>query len=483
MPGALPPGEAVKSAAREELTAVFHRIRARARAMGAPSLAERLELLARLEQSLLARKNAIADAVSRDFGHRSRHETLLADVFPVTLAIRHARANLPDWMAVQPREAGPLFAPSKAEVVFQPLGVVGILSPWNYPVQLALSPLVSVLAAGNRALIKPSELTPSTSSLLAEILSSAGLDEHVAVVCGGPDVGEAFAHLPFDHLVFTGSARVGKLVMRAASENLVPVTLELGGKCPAIVGLEANVRTAAERIMAGKTLNAGQTCITPDYALVPVRLKDAFVEACRNAVAKMYPTLAQNPDYTSLVSATHYERVRSLADDARALGATLVELGPPGEPAADPTTRKVAPILVLDPQPGMRCMTEEIFGPLLPVVTYERLSDAISHVQANDRPLALYYFGHDEAAIERVLRETTSGGVTVNETILHLLQDDLPFGGVGASGMGRYHGRDGFAAFSHEKATFRQSPLSATGLFKPPYGWAARTLLRFMLGN
>jgi coniferyl-aldehyde dehydrogenase len=465
-----------------DLDATFHAVRAAARARGAPPLEERLRLLERLEAALLEGKSAIADAIALDFGHRSKDETLIAEVVPVVLSIRHVRAHLADWMGAQPREANPIFFPSAAQVLLQPLGVVGIISPWNYPLVLALKPLVSALAAGNRALIKPSELTPRTADVLAEIISKATSRDNVAVITGGADVGEAFSRLAFDHLIFTGSARVGKLVMRAAAENLVPVTLELGGKCPAIVGLEANPSTAARRIMFGKTLNAGQTCVAPDYALVPVGAKGKFVEACRRAVAHLYPTFAANPDYTSMVDAAHFERVQGLVADAKEHGATVIELNASGE-SIDPATRKIPPTLLLEVTPNMRCMKEEIFGPVLPVVTYERLSEAIAHVNEGDRPLALYYFGRDEAAIDRVLSETSSGGVTINETLLHFAQDDLPIGGVGKSGLGQYQGRDGFEALSKKKAVFRQSPFSPTGLFKPPYGRAVRVLSRLLVGK
>jgi coniferyl-aldehyde dehydrogenase len=472
----------VGSTAQASVEAAFRRVRTAARARGAPTLGERLDLLERLEGALIAGKSAMADAVSHDFGHRSKDETLLGEVLPVVLASRHARAHLADWMATQPRETNPLFFPSTAQVVLQPLGVVGIISPWNYPIQLALSPLVCALSAGNRALIKPSELTPRTSETLAEILAKAIPSDHIGVVSGGADVGEAFSRLAFDHLVFTGSSRVGKLVMRAASENLVPVTLELGGKCPAIVGVEANARTAAGRILYGKTFNSGQTCVAPDYALVPNGMKATFVEACRGAMGSLYPTVQANPDYTAMINDAHYERVRDLVEDAKSKGAQVISLGAAGE-VLDPKARKLAPSLLLDVTPNMRCMSEEIFGPVLPVVTYERLSEAIAHVNEGERPLALYYFGHDESAIDRVLSETTSGGVTINETLLHFLQDDLPIGGIGQSGMGHYHGRDGFEALSKKKAVLRQSPASATGLLKPPYGWAARALVRFVVGK
>jgi coniferyl-aldehyde dehydrogenase len=465
---------------REALETAFERARAASRASGAPTLGERLAVLEKLEAALTEHRVALADAISRDFGHRSAHETVIADVYAIVSAIRHARKHLADWMAPVSRKAGLIFAPSSARVVFQPLGVVGIIAPWNYPVQLALSPLVDALAAGNRALVKPSELVPRTAETLAAIVGRAAPSDQVTVVVGGAHLGEAFARLPFDHLVFTGSPRVGKLVMRAASENLVPVTLELGGKSPAIVGSDANVRTAAERIMAGKTFNGGQTCVAPDYALVPVAMKSAFVDACRAAVAKLYPTLGPNPDYTSLITSAHYERIRALVDDARACGATVIELNPAAEPLA-PSARKIAPTLLLDVPERALCLKEEIFGPLLPVVTYEGLSAAIAHVGRGERPLALYYFGHRESDIERVLAETTSGGVALNETLLHVLQDDLPFGGVGQSGMGHYHGRDGFEALSKKKPVYVHSRLSVTRLLKPPYGRVADALARLLL--
>jgi acyl-CoA reductase-like NAD-dependent aldehyde dehydrogenase len=304
----------------------------------------------------------------------------------------------------------------------------------------------------------------------------------VTVVTGGAEVGEAFSRLPFDHLVFTGSTRVGKLVMRAASENLVPVTLELGGKSPTIVGPDFNTRVAAERIIAGKMFNAGQTCVAPDYVMVPAGSRDAFVEAAKVSVAKMYPTLEKNPDYTTIVNDKHYARVRAYVDDAKSRGAKVVEINPAAEPL-EPGTRKMAPTLVLDPTEDMLCMQEEIFGPVLPVMTYQKLDEAIAYVNEHPRPLALYYFGHDREAIDRVLAETTSGGVTVNETMLHVVQDDMPFGGVGPSGMGHYHAKEGFDAFSKKKAVFRQSRINTTGLLRPPYGKTVDRLLRFLIGK
>jgi coniferyl-aldehyde dehydrogenase len=467
----------------ESLDGVLSRMKAAGRTAGDPTHAQRIASLETLERALVARKGAIAHAISRDFGHRSKHETLMSEVFLVQSIIKHTKAHLREWMEPEEREVGLVFLPARIEVRPQPVGVVGIISPWNYPVQLALAPLVQVLAAGNRAMIKPSELVPETAALLHDLIAETFPADQVTVVTGGPEVGEHFSRLPFDHLVFTGSTRVGKMVMRAASENLVPLTLELGGKSPAIVAHDFNVHTAAERILAGKLFNAGQTCIAPDYVMVPTPAREAFVEACQAAVAKMYPTLLKNPDYTSIVNDKHFARLSSYLDDARARGARVMELNPAQETLdAASGARKLAPALVLDPADGMTIMQEEIFGPLLPVVTYESLDDAIAYVNARPRPLALYFFSHDKAATDRVLDQTISGGVTVNETMLHYAQDDLPFGGIGPSGMGAYHAREGFDAFTKKKPVFRQARINTSGLLRPPYGKLIDRMLKFMIG-
>jgi len=478
-PSATPPAD--------DLRATLERMKAAARKSGAPSYEERIRSLEKLERALVSRKDAIAEAVSRDFGNRSRHESLVSEVFLVVGAIKHAKAHLREWMDPEDREVGFVFLPASVEVVPQPLGVVGIIAPWNYPVQLALSPLVGALAAGNRAMIKPSELVPETSALLRDLVADTFPADQVTVVTGGTDVGEEFSRLPFDHLVFTGSTRVGKIVMRAAAENLVPVTLELGGKSPTIVGNDFNPRTAAERIMAGKLFNAGQTCIAPDYVMVPAGTRDAFVDACKAAVAKMYPTLGNNADYTSIINDRHRARLEGYLQDAKTRGARVVELNPAGEPldaagGGGPAARKMAPCLVLDPTEEMMVLQEEIFGPILPVMTYQNLDEAIAYVNDHPRPLALYYFGHDKAGIERVLSETISGGVTINETMLHIAQDDVPFGGVGPSGMGHYHAKEGFDSFTKKKPVYRQSRIHTTGLLRPPYGKTVDRLLKLLLG-
>jgi coniferyl-aldehyde dehydrogenase len=454
------------------------------RAAGAPSFEARVAKLEALGKALSERQDALVGAIARDFGHRAKQETLLGDIFPVLSAIDYTKSHLRDWMEPSERETSWPFRPAESRVVHQPLGVVGVLSPWNYPLQLSLVPLVAAIAAGNRAMLKPSELVPLTSELLRELVREMFAEDEVAVITGGPEAGEAFASLPFDHLVFTGSTRVGKLVMRAASENLVPVTLELGGKSPVIVGRDFAASAAATRVITGKAFNAGQSCIAPDYALVPGAMRDAFVAACKAAAAKMYPSIAKNPDYTSIVSDGHFARLRAHVDDARARGAAVHELIPAGEsPEGLREARKIAPTLILDVTPEMTCMGEELFGPLLPVVTYTDLSEAIAYVDDRPRPLALYYFGYREADVARVIAETTAGGVGINETMLQILQDDLPFGGVGPSGMGQYHGRYGFDALSKAKPVFRQSRFNATGLLRPPYRGLQNGLLRFLVGR
>jgi len=454
--------------------------RAAFRADPNPTLASRHADLERLAVALLSRRETLAATISEDFGNRARQESLLAEVFVTIKAIRHAQEHLAAWMAPRPKKVDWLFQPGRAELLPQPLGVIGIISPWNYPVQLALAPLVAALAAGNRALLKPSELTPRTSAFLQSLLGDLYPEDKVAVVTGGPTLGEAFAGLELDHLVFTGSTAVGRRVMRAASERLTPVTLELGGKSPALVGPDAPIADAAARVMTGKLFNAGQTCIAPDYVLVPEGQRDAFVSACRAVVTKMYPTLANNPDYTSIVHPRHVSRLHKLLDDARSRGATVMELNP-GAEALDPDDKKLAPHLVLDVPDDALLMQEEIFGPILPVCTYGTFDEALAVINDRPRPLALYYFGRTRSDIDRVLRETVSGGVTVNETLLHVAVEELPFGGVGASGMGQYHGQSGFDALSRIKPVFHQLQPNATALLRPPFGRVLDALLRVLL--
>jgi coniferyl-aldehyde dehydrogenase len=466
----------------DEMRGILARMRAAARKSGPPDYDTRIEHLNKLERVLLARKHDIAKAISLDFGNRSSHETLAVEVMLVINEIKHVRTHLHEWMETESRDVQWMFLPGRAEVVMQPVGVVGIVSPWNYPVQLALAPLVNALAAGNRVMIKPSELAPEAGNVLKSILAEAYAPDHVAVVTGGVDVAEVFTRLPFDHLVFTGSTRLGRIVMKAAAENLVPVTLELGGKSPAIVSEGYSVEQAAQKIIFGKCVNAGQTCIAPDYALVPKASVDTFVAAATRAVAQMYPRLGDNPDYTSVVNAAHYRRLQGYLADARERGAKIVELNPAKE-ELNGETRKIAPTLVIDPKEEMTIMQEEIFGPLLPIVPYDTLETAIAYVNDHPRPLSLYYFDNNQSRIDRVLRETVSGGVTINDVFFHFAQSDLPFGGSGPSGMGAYHGREGFEAFTKKKPVFYQSRLSASPMLRPPYRDRINWLLKTLLGK
>ncbi len=460
----------------------FTRMKAAFRKAGPPTYEQRLDALDRLEKMVLSNKHDFAKAISQDFGSRSKHETLLAEVFITHGSIKHARDHLREWMDIEPRDVGMVFMPARVELMSQPLGVVGIISPWNYPMQLALSPLAGALAAGNRVMIKPSELVPATSALLAKLVAATFHEDEVTVVEGGVEVGAEFAKLPFDHLVFTGSTRVGKIVMRAAADNLTPVTLELGGKSPTIVGEDFSIDDAAITILNGKLLNAGQTCIAPDYVLVPKAKLDAFVEACKKSVAKMYPKLEANEDYTSIVNEQHYKRLIGYLADAKEKGAKVIEINPGGE-TLDPAKRKIAPTLVISPTEDTQIMQEEIFGPILPIKTYDKLADAIDYVNDHPRPLALYMFSHDTDKIDLVLAKTTSGGVSINATMLHIAQDDVPFGGVGPSGMGHYHAKEGFDTFTKKKAVFYQGRINGAGLLRPPYGKVIDLLLGFLIGK
>ena len=447
-----------------------------------PDASRRIRALRALLKAVRGRREEFVQAISEDFGGRARQETLLLEVFPLVDTIRHAMRHLPQWMRPRPAAAGWQFMPGRARVIYQPLGAVGIIGAWNYPLLLSLSPLVSALAAGNHAMLKPSELAPRTADLLARLVSELFPPDYVTVVTGGAEIGAAFAALPFDHLLFTGSTRVGKLIMRAASEHLTPVTLELGGKSPALVHADFPARTAAARIMAGKLFNAGQTCIAPDYVLVAAGAREEFVRLAADAAAAMYPRLVDNPDFTRIVNREHYRRLRSLVEDAVLKGAGMLEVNPARE-AANEHNRVFPPTVLWNVTDEMAVMREEIFGPVLPVVAYRSLDEAIEYVNARPRPLALYYFDRNSKRVESVLARTTSGGVTVNDTLFHIAQNDLPFGGVGPSGMGSYHGFDGFLTFSKKKGVFLQSRFTTLGMLRPPYGALARRMADFLIGR
>jgi coniferyl-aldehyde dehydrogenase len=432
-----------------------------------PTPAQRLRDLGALREVLRRRFDELADAMSTDFGRRSKHESLLTDGMTVLHEIDHMRKHLTRWSRSRHRMADWLFWPARTEVQQRPLGVVGIISPWNYPVNLALIPLVSAIAAGNHVMLKPSEHTPRTSELLRDLLAEVFPAERVSTVLGGPELAARFAALPFDHLFFTGSTEVGRKVMAAAAPNLTPVTLELGGKSPAIVAPGYPIETAAQRIAAGKLLNAGQTCIAPDYVLVPNDQRESFVAAMRAYVSRHYPELKSTPDYSSIVHDGHYRRLQGLVEQARDSGAEIVTL--PDASAHDPERRIFAPTLVINPDPTLRVMQEEIFGPILPIIGYSRLEEAVDFVKARPRPLALYHFDHERRRTRGVLASILAGGVTVNDCVLHIAQSELPFGGVGPSGMGHYHGHAGFLTFSKQMPVLYQARWSSMALLRPPY--------------
>ena len=443
-----------------------------------PGVAARRDRIARIAAIVRERERDFVAAIDADFGHRSSHETRLAELFIVTSEARLAMRRVGRWMRPERVRTPIQLQPGRARVLPQPLGVAGIVSPWNYPVQLALAPAIAALAAGNRVMLKPSEVTRATSALLAEAIASRFAPDEFAVVLGGAATGAAFARLPFDHLFFTGSTAVGRLVAKAAAENLTPVTLELGGKSPAIVDASADLALVARRLVAGKLLNAGQTCIAPDYALVSASRVEAFVEAVSAAVRALYPDPMRGDDYTAIVDERHYARLTGLVDDARAKGARIVTLA--GGAAADPATRRIPPTLVIGADERMQVMREEIFGPILPVETFATLDEAVAKVNARPRPLALYVFAEDRAVRTRILRGTVAGGVTVNDTLWHFAHEGLPFGGVGASGMGAYHGETGFRTFSHRKGVYVQSRFTAAKLLHPPYGAAFEKVLALL---
>lgn len=458
----------------------FQRMHALSRSEAPPTVAERRARLDALQAAIHRYQPAIIEAIDLDFGGRSRHETVIADIFPLILSLQHTRKHLARWAKPRSVPVHWAFQPGSAEVVPQPLGVVGIISPWNYPVQLALSPLISALAAGNRAMIKPSELTPRASALLAQLVAETFSPEVVTVVQGGVDVAEGFGKLPWDHLIFTGSTRLGAIVMRAAAENLTPVTLELGGKSPVIIHPEHPMEHAVDRILAGKMLNAGQTCIAPDYVLLARGQAKEFVACAKAIVAKRYPTLLDNPDYTALANDRQFSRLQSWLAEAETQGATLVPINPASE-QLPPSRRKMPLTLVLNATENMTILQEELFGPVLPLVEVDTVDDAIRYVNAHPRPLALYYFDRNKERVRHLLSRTVSGDVTVNDTMLHIVQEELPFGGVGPAGMGAYHGKRGFDTFSHLKGVFWQSRLNAAGLMSPPYGKRLDQLLGVLM--
>ncbi|WP_105188799.1 coniferyl aldehyde dehydrogenase [Pseudoalteromonas sp. T1lg48] len=433
-----------------------------------PAVDERKAQLQALKKVMLAKQDELVAAISKDFGHRSEDETRLCEVLTLVEAIDSTIKHLARWCKPSARSTALIFQPASNKVVYQPLGVVGIMVPWNYPLYLSLSPLITAIAAGNRVMLKLSEHTPYFNQCLAALLGEVFSEEQVAVTTGVADVSTAFSQLPFNHLFFTGSTAVGRLVMRAAATNLTPVTLELGGKSPVIIGDTIDLDMAAERICFGKSLNAGQTCVAPDYILCPEHKKQAFISAYQNAFVRMYPSVKDNPDYTAIINDGQYQRLQALLEEAKAAGASCTTINPAKEDFNG--SRKMPPVLIDNARQDTRVMTEEIFGPLLPIVSYESLHQAVDYINARPRPLALYLFSLDKNEHARVIHETHSGGVCINNTMTHLAQVDLPFGGIGESGMGHYHGFEGFQTFSKAKAVHILGKLNGGKLLYPPYG-------------
>ncbi len=444
-------------------------------AEGFVSAETRIDRMRRGMEAVSKHQDRFVEALNTDFSCRPKELSMLTDVAASIQPFKSAMKQVRKWMKPEKRKStfpmGLLGGRSRIE--YQPLGVVGVISPWNFPVNLTFGPMADILAAGNRAMIKPSEFTPHTSEVMAEVVREAWDEKEVAIFTGGPEVGAAFSGLPFDHMLFTGATSIARHIMAAAAKNLVPVTLELGGKSPVLISRSADIKKAVNRVMLGKTMNAGQICLAPDYLMVPEEKLDEVVAEVQAIVAEMYPTLLANEQYTSVVNDRHFQRLTENIEDAKAKGAEVIACNPANEDFANQQgTHKIPPTIIKNPTEDMRVLEEEIFGPLLPIRTYKDFGETIDYVNAKPRPLALYYFGEDAGEERAVLDRTTSGGVCLNDVIMHIMQEDLPFGGVGPAGMGAYHGFEGFKTFSHAKSIYKQSKLDVAGLggMRPPYG-------------
>ncbi len=468
-----------------EMETVLRKQRAAHHQMRPEPIALRKDRIERAISLLKTHGQDLCKAMSADFGSRSPHQSMITDIAGTVGFGKYCLKHMDKWSRAEKRSVQfPLgLLGAKAELRYEPKGVVGILSPWNFPVNLTFGPLMQVFAAGNRAMIKPSEFTEKTSLLMKELVEEYFTPDECAVFTGGPEVAHAFSQLPFDHLVFTGSTATGRKVMEAAAANLVPVTLELGGKSPVFMGRSADFAKAGERIALGKMMNAGQICLAPDYLYVPENKQDEAIHGVWQGVANMYPTLLENEDYASIVTDRHFDRLQSIVADARDKGAEVIEVNPGNEDFANTNTRKMPLTILKNVTEDMKAMQEELFGPVLPVKTYKAIDEAIDYVNEHDRPLGLYYFGEDKAEREKVLTRTISGGVTVNDVIFHVSMEDLPFGGVGPSGMGSYHGVEGFREFSHARSVYTQPKIDIAKLggFKPPYGKGAERAARTMM--
>ena len=436
-----------------------------------PSLSMRIDRLDRMLDMMLEYQTQIPEALSEDFGHRPEMLTKFAELAATFDSIHFIKKNLKSWMKPERRKATPPFNlfGAKAYIQYQPVGVVGIISPWNYPFNLTFGPLAVVLAAGNRAMIKPSEYTPRSSSLMKSMINKYFDADEVEVFPGDASVGLEFSSLHFAHLLFTGSTSVAKKVMEAASKNLVPVTLELGGKSPAIIGESADLKKASDRIWNGKLMNAGQTCIAPDYVYVKEEVLGDWMEATNNSISLMYPSIFDNDDYTSVVNEGHYARLDGYIEDAKNKGADVIEINPANE--SEKSHNKMMPTIILNATDDMLVMQEEIFGPIMPVKTYNQIDEVVDYINLHERPLGLYYFGNKKSEEEFVMSNTVSGGAALNDVIFQFIQDDLPFGGIGPSGMGNYHGIEGFRTFSHARGVYKQTSFETVlKLMRPPFG-------------
>jgi len=450
---------------------------------GAVSLATRTDRINRAIDSLVRNAERLSEAMNADFVCRPRQVNLMTDVSGSITSMKHCRKHMANWMKADRR---PTLFPlnllgGRSHIEYQPKGVVGIVAPWNFPVSMVFQPLAGILSAGNRAMIKPSEFTPATSEVIASMVAEAFDTTEVTTFTGGPEVGQAFTSLPFDHMIFTGATSIARHVLSAAAKNLVPVTLELGGKSPVVISRSANLEQALERVMIGKTLNAGQICLAPDYLLVPEEKLDDVIAHATRAVTNMYPTLLANDQYTAVVNERHHKRLNGYLQDAEVRGARTIAINPANEDFAGSDSYKIPPTLVISPDDDALCMQEEMFGPVLPIRTYREFDETIAHINANPRPLAAYYFGNDSEEEQAFLSRTTSGGVCINDVIMHIMQEDMPFGGVGPSGMGSYHGIEGFKTFSHAKSVYKQptrfNVAKLAGLL-PPYGKATETAIK-----
>ena len=441
---------------------------------GAPSVDLRIDRLERLKLLIMDNRYDFVDALNTDFGNRSKNASMLSDVYGIMPAINQAIKNVKKWSKPEKKSSNFPFGliGAKSYIKYEPLGTVGMISPWNFPVNLTFVPLVSIFAAGNQVMHKPSEHTPTTSSLLKELCDKSFDQNEFATFLGGPEVGESFTNLSFDHLLYTGGGAVAKHVMASASKNLVPCTLELGGKSPVVIGKSADLKSSAKRIMFGKTMNAGQICLAPDYVVVHKEQKDDFIKETKDAVSEYFPKIKDNEDYTSIINQKHYDRLKALLDDAIEKGANIDEINPSNEDFNQQEFFKIPPTIVTNISDDMKIMQEEIFGPLLPIIEYNEIEDATKLINSKDRPLGLYYFGNDKDEENEILNKTSSGGVTVNNVISHLQQNNLSFGGVGPSGMGRYKSFEGFKNFSNPRAYYKDISFKLDKFFdavRPPY--------------